>query len=116
MSTVMLKTHLIVAGMHEEYSVKWTGRIIDAKPLFRNNMPVFVLISSEHRTELNTIDMKRIEECAKRMTNPHGKKAIATDKTEIYLLEKDGNQKYMGQVIHNHIKEYRQMYDSFEKV
>lgn len=116
MSTVMLKTHLIVTGMHEEYSVKWTGHIIDAKPLFKNNMPVFVLISSQHRIELNTIDMKRIEECAKKMTNPHGKQAITTDKTEIYLLEEDGNQKYMGRVIHNHIKEYRQMYDLFEKV
>lgn len=116
MSTVMLKTHLIVAGIHEEYSIKWTGRIIDAKPLFRNNMPVFILISSEHRVELNTTDMKYIEDCAKKMTAPHGKQAVTSDTTRIYLLEEDGSQKLMGQVIHNHVKEYRQMYDPFEKV
>ena len=40
----MLKTHLIVTDVHEEYFVKWTGNIANTKPLFKNDMPVFVII------------------------------------------------------------------------
>lgn len=46
---VLIKTHLIV---HEEYSIKWCGRIIDTNPILQ--------IGSESRMELNTIDMKQI--------------------------------------------------------
>ena len=116
MSIVMLKTHLIVTDVHEEYSVKWSGSIADAKPLFKNNMPVFVIIGSEARMELNTIDIKWIEENAKRMTHPRGKQAITTDTAFIYIKEEDGNEKLIGSVVHNHVKQYQQMYDPFERI
>ena len=64
---VMVKTHLIVTSIHEEFTIKWCGKIIDTKPIFKNDMPVFTIISSVSRVELNTCDMKRVEECAKKI-------------------------------------------------
>lgn len=116
MQEVMLKTHLIVTDVHEEYIVDWCGKIADTKPLFKNNMPIFIIISSNSRVELNTIDIKRIEECAKRITNPRGRRAITTDIARIYIKEEDGKEKFIGRVIHNHVKQYQQMYDSFERL
>ena len=58
MQEVMIKTHLIVTDVHEEYFVDWCGRIADAKPLLVNGMPVFIIIGTGGRAELNTIDMK----------------------------------------------------------
>ena len=112
---VMIKTHLIVSDIHEEYYIDWCGKIVDTKPLFKNNLPLFIIIGSEERVELNTLDIKRIEECAKRLTHPHGRQAITTDIARIYIKEEDGNNKLIGRVIHNHIKQYQQMYDSFYK-
>lgn len=105
------KTHLIVTDIHEEYDVKWTGRLIDARPLLRNGLPVFVLSSSVRRMELNTIDVRLIEECAKQLTEPHGRAAVTTDRTYIYLKEIDGNERLMGSVTHRHVKTYAPMYD-----
>lgn len=116
MQEVMLKTHLIVTDVHEEYTVKWSGSIANSRPIFKNNMPVFIIISSESRIELNTIDIKRIEECAKKITRPHGRQAITTDVAYIYIKEEDGNEKLIGRVIHNHVKQYQQMFDSFERI
>lgn len=115
MQEVMLKTHLIVTDVHEEYIVKWYGSIINTDPLFKNDMPVFILVSSEKRLELNTIDMKWIEESAKQITCPHGRQAITTDITRIYIKEKSGKETFIGKVIHNHVKQYQQMFDAFEK-
>ena len=64
MQEVMLKTHLIVTDVHEEYHIDWCGKIADTKPLFKNNKPVFIIIGSESRLDLNTIDFKQIEESA----------------------------------------------------
>ena len=66
MQEVMIKTHLIVTDVHEEYIVKWCGKIANTKPLFKNNMPVFVIISSESRIEMNTIDMKKLKSARKK--------------------------------------------------
>lgn len=66
MQEIKLKTHLIVTDVHEEYFVDWCGSIINTKPLLKNNMPIFIIISSEKRMELNTIDIKQIEENAKK--------------------------------------------------
>ena len=116
MQEVMLKTHLIVTDVHEEYFVDWCGKIANTKPLFKNNMPVFVIIGSEARMELNTIDIKAIEESAKCMTYPRGRQAVTTDIARIYIKEEDGNEKLIGRVIHNHVKKYQQMYDPFNKI
>lgn len=116
MSQVMLKTHLIVSGMHEEYSVQWCGRIKDSNPILENGKPIFVIIGSERRVEMNTLDMKRIEECAKLLTYPRGKQAITTDTAYICIKETNGNEKLVGKVTHHHVKEYQQMYDPFEYI
>jgi len=116
MQEVKLKTHLIVTDVHEEYFVDWCGSIANAKPLFENNMPVFVIIGSEGRIEMNTVDIKRLEENAKLLTHPRGRQAITTDMARIYVKEEDGNEKFIGKVIHNHVKKYQQMYDSFQKI
>lgn len=111
MQEVSVKTHLIVTDIHEEYFIKWCGKIMDAKPLFQNNLPIFVIISSTGRVELNTADMQLIENRAKSMTNPHGRAAITTDIARIYIKEENDNEKLIGKVIHNHIKQYAPMFD-----
>lgn len=116
MQEVMVKTHLIVTDVHEEYFVDWCGKLANTKPLLKNNMPIFIIIGSEARMELNTIDIKRIEECAKRMTHPRGRQAVTTDTARIYIKEEDGKETYMGRVIHNHVKQYQQMYDPVNKI
>ena len=107
----MVKTHLIVTDVHDEYNVKWCGRIIDTKPLFKNDKPIFVLKSSKTRVEMNTLNMESIERCARRITNPRGRAAVTTDKTNIYIKEESGKETLIGVVTHNHIKTYAPMYD-----
>ena len=116
MHEVKIKTHLIVTDVHEEYYVDWFGSIADTKPMFKNNMPIFILISSDTRMELNTVDIHRIEECAKRIAHPHGRKAITTDTTRIFIKEENGHDKLIGRVTHNHVKQYNQMYDAVEQI
>jgi hypothetical protein len=116
MSEVMLKTHLIVTDVHEEYKVKWCGSIAHCKPMVKNFAPIFVIVSSVSRIEMNTTDIKRVEEVAKKVTRPRGRQAVTTDVAWIYILEEDGKQKLLGTVTHNHVKQYQQMYDRFEKV
>lgn len=108
---VLIKTHLIVTDVHEEYSIKWCGRIVDTNPILQNGMPIFVIIGSESRMELNTIDMKQIENCAKRLTRPRGRAAVTTDQAFIYIKEVDGKETCIGIVTHKHIKKYAPMYD-----
>lgn len=111
---VSINTHPIVVGMHEEYHVSWSGKIADTHPRLKNGMPVFHVVGSESSVELNTLDINLIERTAQRLTNPHGKKAVATDKAYIYILEENNHKTLLGTVVHNHIKDFRQMYDNFE--
>ena len=115
MEEVKLKTHLIVTDVHEEYTVKWCGKLIDTKPALKNGLPIFIIVGAEGRVELNTINIKQIEDCAKRLTHPRGRQSITTDTSYIYLQEEDGTETLMGRVIHKHVKQYQQMYDRFEK-
>ena len=116
MQEVKLKTHLIVVGVHDEYSIDWCGHIVDTKPLLKNGLPIFIIIGSKSRMELNTIDIKLIEESAKRLTHPKGRQAITVDTARIYIKEENNKETFLGKVIHKHIKEYRQMYDRFERI
>ena len=113
---VELKTHLIVTDVHEEYFVKWCGKLIDVKPLLKNGLPIFVLIGNQGRLELNTIDIQYIEKCAKKFCRAHGREAITSDVVDIYILDEDENQHLMAHVLHNHVKQYQQMYDKFEYI
>lgn len=110
----MVKTHLIITDIHEEYSIEWCGRIIDTKPLLRDGLPVFVLVSSVSRVELNTANMQRLEDCAKHITNPRGRSAITTDRTRIYIREVNNKETLIGVVTHNRVKSYAPMFDKIE--
>lgn len=71
MQEIMVKTHLIITDIHEEYHMNWCGKLIDTKPaLNENGMPVFIIIGSKSRMEISTINMNYLENCAKRLTYP----------------------------------------------
>lgn len=116
MGEVAVKTHLIITDTEHQYHIDWCGKIADAKPKFKNDKPIFVVISSKGRCELNTTDMKQIEHCAKIMTAPKGKKAIATDTARIFLKEENGNEKLMGILTHNFVKTFAPMFDKIEYI
>ena len=116
MSEVMLKTHLIVSDVHEEYFVKWCGKLAGIKPLIKNGLPIFILVGSDGRMELNTIDIKIIERYAKSLSHPRGREAITSDCARIYILDENENEVLMCKVFHNHVKQYQQMYDRFEYI
>ena len=111
-----IKTHLIVSDVHEEYHIDWCGKLASCKPLLKNGMPVFIIISSQGRVEMNTCNIQEVENCAKRFNYPRGRQSITTDVARIYLQEEDGSQKLLGKVVHNHIKQFQQMFDSFERI
>lgn len=111
MDEILIKSHLIVTDIHEEYSIKWLGRIIDTKPQIKNGKPIFIVTGGGGRMELNTTDMNRIEKCAKLCTKPRGRSAVTTDTARIYILEEDDNERLIGILTHNHVKTYAPMYD-----
>ena len=116
MPEVKLKTHLIVTDVHEEYIIKWDKKIATIKPFLKNDLPVFILVGSNGRMELNTIDMALIERNAKNLSHPRGKESITSDCVSIYVLDEEENEKLVGRVLHNHVKQYQQMYDRFEYI
>ena len=116
MQEVKVKTHLIVTDIHNEFHMDWCGRILDAKPAFTNEgMPIFVLISSKSRIETSTTDMNRLEELAKKLTNPKGRSAISKDIVRIYIKEVDGKKRLMGVLTHRRIKHFAPMFDTIHK-
>lgn len=111
MQEIAVKTHLIVSEIYDKYTVKWCGRIMDTNPLFVNDKPVFAIVSGDHRVELNTLDMKRIETCAKKIASPHGRQAVTSDTSRIYIKEVDGKETLVGWVRKDHIKKFVPMHD-----
>lgn len=111
MTEVSIKTHLIITDIHSEYDINWCGKFKDINPLLINDKPVFILISSTKRMELNTWDIKRIEEMGKHITVPKGRGAVSTDKTYVYLKEINNNEKLMCVITHNRVKRYAPMFD-----
>lgn len=111
MAEVLVKTHLVVTDVHEEYDINWCGRILDVKPKIKNNMPVFVVVSSKGRMEVNTADMQRVERCAKLLTAPKGRQAVTSDTARIFIVEENENEVLMGVLTHNHVKSYAPMFD-----
>ena len=111
MEEKLIKTHLIVVDVHDEYNMRWCGKIAEADPWFENDMPIFVVVGRNGRVELNTVDIKRVEECAKRMTQPRGREAITKDTACVYIKEKDKSERVLGVLEHRHIKRYAPMYD-----
>lgn len=111
MEEVRVKTHLIITDIHEEYQIKWYGKIAQMKPKFKNNKLLFAIVGGKGRVELNTNDMKEIEERAKRLTYPRGRTAVTEDNAYIYLIEEDNTEQKIGTVTHYKIKTYAPMYD-----
>lgn len=111
MQEVLVKTHLIITDIQDNYNIRWIGKILDSKPLFRNNMPVFVIVGTNSRTEINTTDMKRLERRAKEMAIPRGRTALTSATSRIYIVEQNGNEKLLGVVEHNRVKSFSPMYD-----
>ena len=111
MQEVMVKTHLIITDIHDEYHMNWCGKIVEANPLLQNGLPLFIIIGAGGRIELNTIDMKRLEDTAKLLTRPKGRSAISTDTARIYIKEVDGNDFLLGVMTHKNIKTFAPMHD-----
>ncbi len=112
MNEVMIKTHLIITDIHEEYHMNWCGRIIDTKPLMQNGKPVFVIRSKEGAVEVNTLDMKYLEDIAKKMTAPKGRTALTTDTARICIKQVDGTEEVVGILTQGHIGQFSPMYDA----
>ena len=111
MEELMVKTHLIITDIHDEYHMNWCGKIADAKPLLKDGLPLFIIISTRGRIELNCVDMKRIERCAKSLTYPKGRSAVSVDTSRIYIKEIDGNDFLLGVMTHKNIKTFAPMHD-----
>lgn len=107
----MIKTHLIVTDVHEEYEINWCGKILEANPEIKNGKPIFIIVGTKGRVELNTANMNQVEKSAKLLTVPKGRSAITSDISRIYIKEQNGNEKLLGTLTHNHVKTYAQMYD-----
>lgn len=111
MEEVLIKSHLIVTDVHNEFHIKWIGKILDCKPMFKNGKPVFAIVGGGGRMELNTTDMARLEKCAKLCTCPKGRTAISTDTARIYIVEENGDEKLLGIMVHDRVKTFAPMYD-----
>ena len=111
MSEVLIKSHLIVTDVHDEYHMVWQGKIVNTKPKFKNNKLMFAIISGKGRMEINTSDMQEVERCAKLMTYPRGRQSVTSDDARVYLIEEDDKETFMGILTHSHIKKYAPMYD-----
>lgn len=111
MQEVALRTHLIVTDVQDEYSINWCGKFSDASPMIKNELPIFIVVGDNGRFELNCLDIKLIENCAKRAARAKGRESFTSGQAYIYLLEEDENEKLMGIVTHNRIKKYAPMFD-----
>ena len=111
MQEVLVKTHLIIKDIHDEYHMNWCGKIVDAKPKLENGLPIFIVIGSKGRIELNTVDMNRIERAAKSLTHPKGRSAISIDTSRIYIKEVDDNEMLLGVMTHKNVKTFAPMFD-----
>lgn len=111
MEEISVKTHLIITDIHDEYHMNWCGKIANAKPYLKNGLPLFIIIGTGGRLELNTIDMKHLEKSAKLLTRPKGRSAVSKDTARIYIREVDGNDLLLGVLTHKNVKTFAPMHD-----
>ena len=111
MEEISVKTHLIITDIHDEYHMNWCGKIANAKPYLKNGLPLFIIIGTGGRLELNTIDMKHLEKSAKLLTRPKGRSAVNKDTSRIYIREVDGNDLLLGVLTHKNVKTFAPMHD-----
>ena len=104
---LIMKPHFICTGVENDYQMKWIQKIIDTQPILdKQNRPLFIIVSSTTRLEVNTLDMKYLENCAKRLTYPKGRTAYSTDKAWIYIKEINNKETLIGVLTHNRIKQF----------
>ena len=111
MEEIFVKTHLIITDIHDEYHMNWCGKIANAKPFLKDGLPQFIIIGTRGRLEINTIDMKYLEHCAKLMTRPKGRSATTIDTSRIYIKEIDGDDMLLGVMTHKNVKTFSPMFD-----
>ena len=111
MEEILLKTHLIITDIHDEYHMNWCGKIAESQPLLKDGLPLFIIIGTRGRIELSTLDMKRLERCAKSLTYPKGRSAVTVDTSRIYIKEVNGNDFLLGVMTHKNIKTFAPMHD-----
>lgn len=108
---VKIKSHLIITDIHNEFDINWSGKIAETAPMLVNGLPIFVIIGSRGRVEMNTINMRQLEDCAKKLTDPKGKTAITKDSSHIYIKEVNGNEALLCTVTCKKVTSYAPMYD-----
>lgn len=111
MEEVKIFSHLICTNIHDEYRFNWGKRILDTKPKFEKGKPIFIVAGGNGRIEVNTTDMKWVEHCAKLVSKPKGRAAVTTDIVRILIKQEDDSEVLVGTLTHNHVKEFRPMYD-----
>lgn len=111
MEEVLMKTHLIVTDIENDYHIKWVKRILDTTPQFKNDKLVFIIVGGNGRMEVNTCDMTRVEKCARMMTLPKGREAFTSDTARIYIKEVDDKETLLGVLTHNKTKTFAPMFD-----
>ena len=111
MEEISVKTHLIITDIHNEYHMNWCGKIANAKPYLKNGLPLFIIIGTGGRLELNTIDMKHLEKSAKLLTRPKGRSAVNKDTAIIYIREVDGKDLLLGVLTHNNVNTFAPMHE-----
>ena len=112
---VLETPHFVCTDIEDDYHTQWYGSIMDANPVLENGNPIFIIISSKYRVELNTIDIAYVEKYAKRMTYPQGRQATTFDVARIYIKEKNGNQMFLGSVTHTRNKTFMPVYNKQRK-
>jgi hypothetical protein len=96
----------IVTDIEDDFYTKWYGKMIDAKPVIKNNKFIFTIVSGRCRLELNTIDINYVEKMAKKATSPKGRQAVTSDSARIYIQEESGNEMLLGVVFHTRTKSF----------
>jgi hypothetical protein len=91
--------------------MNWCRKIVDAKPELKDGKPIFIIIGSKGRIELNTIDINRLERAAKALTYPKGHASVTTDTARIYIKETNGNEMLLGVMTHKNVKTFAPMFD-----
>lgn len=107
----LVKTHLIVTDIENDYNIKWIRPIKETRPMFQNNKLIFIVIGGNGRMEINTNDMTRVEKCAKLVSYPKGKTAVTSDIVRILIRQEDESEVLIGQLIHNRVKTFAPMFD-----
>ena len=111
MEEISVKTHLIITDIHEEYHMNWCGKIAEVNPLLKNGMPIFAVIGSHGRSEINTVDIQQLERVAKLLTQPKGRSAISKDTARVYIKTVEGKEVLLGVLTHKRVKSFAPMFD-----